>query len=492
MEVPDRLPFEIGDRLLAGGPRVPPEHHLQAPLTVMATKGSGTVRPFIRLVEVDVLLYQCLVDRLGPCIEATLLDRGSVFAYRQNLDGAENQFEGTTTWSDFAGAAQNHLEASDVAYCLRSDVSGYFLQVDPTELERLLLQSGADANAARDLADLLRGWQALGIRGLPQGIPASSPLGNFYLHPLDLAIRRAGFRHVRYMDDLYVFTSSFSDARSVQDIIERFLYPFGLTLSGEKSRIERAATALGQLRLADALIEERRELFREGAAAMLEEALYRDEDAEIDAAEIDVAAVVDLYQEVAAKLRVDDYPQGFRATLRQIYRELRAAKREDALADLPELLNRFPDMTGEGAQYAAYIAEVNPAEVTRVFDVLLSDGRFHREQELLQICRSALYLPRNDKLAGRFGTLALEHAHPLVRARALLAWGALSSPADFSVADEFWSRTHRPWRAYPFVAIQDKDTEARDDRYTRWGSAGRLLDHLAASIQENRFSWKRV
>jgi hypothetical protein len=493
MEVPDRLPFEVAERLFGGAPNLQSDHHLQAPLLVMATKGSGTVRPFVRLAAEDHLLYQALVDKLAPAIEGALPPRDRVFAYRQTVENDDDQFAGTPRWSDFAAAARAELQAEPGAYCLRADVSGYFLQVDPGELERGLLETGGDPQAARDLAELLLNWRVLGIRGLPQGIPASSPLGNFYLLRLDEAIARVGVRHLRYMDDMWVFTESFSQARRIQDVIERFLYPLGLALSGEKSRIERRETSLADVQDADAIVGQRQERFRANiAAAVLAEDPYADEDAFPEPREIDAAAVLDLYREVVNQLRADQYPPLFRPTLREIYRELRSARRPDVLGDIPELLTRFPDLTGDAMAYAAYVAEADGAGATNAFVTVLTGDRFHREQELLQICRWALYLPPSEELAANLGELALTHEHALVRARALLAWGALSPVIDFSRADEFWREAERPWRAYPLVAIQDKDEAGRDARYAQWSGAGRLLDRLGRSIREERFSWRRV
>jgi hypothetical protein len=49
IDVQDRLPLEVVDRLFEGSPTVPSDHHLSAVITVMGTKGSGTVRPFARV-----------------------------------------------------------------------------------------------------------------------------------------------------------------------------------------------------------------------------------------------------------------------------------------------------------------------------------------------------------------------------------------------------------------------------------------------------------
>src|SRR4051812_34460867 len=100
-DVPDRLPYEVLERISDGHPELEREHHLRPALLVMATKGSVTVRPFVRLSPVDLLLYQALVDALAPDIEHALGDRTRVLAYRQNVAGHENPYEGSPTWTAF-------------------------------------------------------------------------------------------------------------------------------------------------------------------------------------------------------------------------------------------------------------------------------------------------------------------------------------------------------------------------------------------------------
>jgi hypothetical protein len=65
----DRLPFESVDRIYGGPPALSAEHQLRPLVTVMATKGSGTARPFVSLSPTDLLLYQALVNVLAIAIE---------------------------------------------------------------------------------------------------------------------------------------------------------------------------------------------------------------------------------------------------------------------------------------------------------------------------------------------------------------------------------------------------------------------------------------
>jgi hypothetical protein len=493
MDVPDRLPFEVLERLFPEGPSIGESQHIQQPFLVMATKGAGTVRPFVRIAVLDLLLYQSLVDAMVDTIEGTLGSRDRVFAYRQAPIDVPNQFDGSPKWSDYNEAARVKLAADPDAFAVKADIAGYFMRIDVDELERLLLERGVAGGVARDLRELLVGWHALGVRGIPQGVPPSSPLGNVYLAPIDQALDTAGLDFMRYMDDTWIFTPDFADARRAQDFLERVLYDLGLTLSGEKSVPMHRRTALEKAQSAVEVLEQHQELFKEGWMAMLEES-YADDDELPPEKDINAAAILDVYESLLRELRQGEYPEGFRPLLRNIYRELRAGGRPDVISDVPELLTRFPDLTGEAVLYVGRTGSHDAAAGLAAFSELLQPNRFHREQELVEVFHAALSMPPGslEALTDRFAEFALKDSHPLVRARALLAWGAHSAEDDFQAAEGFWKTSARTWRIYPFVAIQDKEVAGRNERYELWSAEGRFLEQLGESLVALRFSWRRI
>jgi hypothetical protein len=304
----------------------------------------------------------------------------------------DNQFEGSPRWSDFNAAAREKLNSEPEAFVLKADIAGYFMRIEPQELERMLLERGVDGNLGRDLRELLQSWQMLDIRGLPQGVPPSSPLGNFYLAPIDSALEASGLDFVRYMDDLWIFTDDHAGARRAQDVLERALYALGLTLSGEKSVPMHRRTALQQAVSATERLEQYQELFKEGWIAMLDDS-YSDEDELPPDKEINAAAVLDLYNDLVERLRAGEYPDGFRPLLRNIYRELRAGGRPEIIGDVPYLVTRFPDLTGEAALYTGYTASHDVGSAVEAFRQLLEPENFHREQELVEIFHAALAVP---------------------------------------------------------------------------------------------------
>jgi hypothetical protein len=109
IDLPDRLPFEAMHRLYDHGPRPEVHHHLGPVTVVMSSKKSGTSRPFARLDAVDLTLYQALVDKLAPEIEAALPARDRVFAYRQTVGAEDHAFHGTPSRGDYETRIQAML-----------------------------------------------------------------------------------------------------------------------------------------------------------------------------------------------------------------------------------------------------------------------------------------------------------------------------------------------------------------------------------------------
>jgi hypothetical protein len=252
-----------------------------------------------------------LVDQLASTIEHSLGPREKVFAYRQTTGNEPNAYAGSPGWADFMASVRETLQADSARYALTADITNFFLYVDVEELERLLLERGGAGPVVRDLGALLRTWEGFGVKGLPQGIPPSSALGNFYLTSLDEMLDASGLAYRRYMDDLWVFADSYSDARAVQDQIETHLYELRLGLGGDKSRVRRAETALKDTETAQEAIDRRREdLLAEIEAAADDP--YDSSEVEYDPAELDEAAVESEYREVSEAVRAGNYPDRVR------------------------------------------------------------------------------------------------------------------------------------------------------------------------------------
>lgn len=74
-------------------------------------------------------------------------------------------------------------------------------------------------------------------KGTPQGAVISPLLANVYLHPVDLAMRQAGFRLVRYADDMVVLCRTREEAEAALAKLKELIEARGLQLHPDKTRI---------------------------------------------------------------------------------------------------------------------------------------------------------------------------------------------------------------------------------------------------------------
>jgi len=74
-------------------------------------------------------------------------------------------------------------------------------------------------------------------QGSPQGAVISPLLANLYLHPVDVAMAKAGFEMIRYADDLVVLCRSEAEAHKALDHLRQMATERGLSLHSEKTRL---------------------------------------------------------------------------------------------------------------------------------------------------------------------------------------------------------------------------------------------------------------
>jgi RNA-directed DNA polymerase len=92
----------------------------------------------------------------------------------------------------------------------------------------------AGAFLKQDILEDLTLWTP--EKGSPQGAVVSPLLANLYLHPVDVAMMKAGFEMIRYADDLVILCRSEAEARRALALLEDLTQERGLTLHPEKTR----------------------------------------------------------------------------------------------------------------------------------------------------------------------------------------------------------------------------------------------------------------
>ncbi len=170
-----------------------------APRTYTIPKPAGGHRLMTELSPRDARVWLGLANAAAPAVERWL--GPEVLGNR---------------W-DIAGGALRPVRpalrvAREVAACLaassetlvRTDVRDCYGSIRPGALESSLRRAGVSREAAARAARAAGAWNEQGIPGLPVGPEPSALFANAVLGSADSALRRAGLRFARWVDDLLV------------------------------------------------------------------------------------------------------------------------------------------------------------------------------------------------------------------------------------------------------------------------------------------------
>ena len=265
---------------------------------------------------------------------------------------------------------------------------------------------------------------------------------------------------------------------------EREQPPVPPILGASKTKVIRATSATGEFTTL-------RERFNEGFEDWLGELgdYAPDEDEE---RELRLDQVRALFDDAVAALRRDEY---HRPEFMVALQDLGRANDGYALAELPYVLLRMPGLTKTACSYMADVTDSSNREaLVGVLESIVMEERFHRAQEWLHILRAVTVAGDQvaQSLEPKLRELADDHANPLVRCRALLAWGRQSDPEDFSATDNFFERERVDRLSYALVAIQGKASGERNRRFASWSGDSRELAKIADSLRGAPLPWHAV
>lgn len=125
------------------------------------------------------------------------------------------------------------------------DISGFF---DNLRHPRLLREVAKEVDDV-EVVGLIRRWLRAGVlsdrgvesreTGTPQGGVISPLLANIYLHRLDVEVRSAGFRLIRYADDFVILTATRVEAQAADAVVRHIVADIGLEVAEAKSGVKK-------------------------------------------------------------------------------------------------------------------------------------------------------------------------------------------------------------------------------------------------------------
>lgn len=191
--------------------------------------GSRERRPLGIPTIVDRIVQTALRNVLEPIFEQEF-DPGSYgFRPRRGCQDALGEIE--------------RLLAAGYQHVVDVDVRKYFDNIPHQGLMSEIAKRIADGR----VLDLIEAYLHQGVlegmklwrpeTGTPQGAVMSPLLANVYLHPVDTAMRQAGYTLIRYADDMVVMCRTREEANDALRKLKELLEARGLQLHPDKTRL---------------------------------------------------------------------------------------------------------------------------------------------------------------------------------------------------------------------------------------------------------------
>lgn len=197
--------------------------------TYIPKLGSSEKRPLGIPTIIDRIVQTAVRNVIEPIFEQEF-DPCS-YGFRPNL-GCQNALEEI-----------ERLLAAGYMHVVDVDVRKYFDTIPHQSLMNEVAKRIADGR----VLDLIEAYLHQGVlegmklwmpeKGTPQGAVISPLLANVYLHPVDTAMRQAGFKLVRYADDMVVLCRTTEEAEAALVKLGELLEERGLQLHPDKTRI---------------------------------------------------------------------------------------------------------------------------------------------------------------------------------------------------------------------------------------------------------------
>lgn len=191
--------------------------------------GSNEQRPLGIPTVTDRIVQTALRNVLEPIFEKRFTEDSYGFRPRRSCKDALRRVVG--------------LLQEGYTWVVDADIEHYFDTIDHAVLMEEIEQAIADGPVLTLLRQYLRQpileemqqWEA--SQGTPQGAVISPLLANVYLHPVDVVLRKHGYRCIRYADDLVILCQTQTAAEQALALLQAVLSERRLRLHAGKTRI---------------------------------------------------------------------------------------------------------------------------------------------------------------------------------------------------------------------------------------------------------------
>lgn len=202
---------------------------------VPSPKRGGGVRWLSFLDPPTAARYAAVVSSVAPVIEAGL---GEEVVANRALTAAPGDVR-LRPWRPARDAflRSAHGMAFAAGAFVAADVHRCYPSIGPDLVGRTLRRFGCERTDVQDVTAMLEALEEAGVPGLPIGPDPSAVLANAALAGADEVLRAAGVRHLRWVDDIWIFAAGRREAVAALRSLTSWVERQGLSLAPEKTRM---------------------------------------------------------------------------------------------------------------------------------------------------------------------------------------------------------------------------------------------------------------
>lgn len=234
---------------------------------IYVPKGDGTLRPFNYLSMRDRLVYQAIGNIIVKNSYGALLKNAdkNLFAHLPERPDKKGHFTPYMVRQPFVKSSdeksnfregqyekfQNSLLTTvreysqyDDAWVIESDIASFYPSVDHNTLIEILKKYGwlSDKLILNILQDGLLSWSQFNhqynvSQGIPIGYETSDILSTLFLLDIDEALLERKYKFLRYVDDIYIFAHSRSEALECLIFFDLLLQQHALIRGSAKTQL---------------------------------------------------------------------------------------------------------------------------------------------------------------------------------------------------------------------------------------------------------------
>lgn len=208
-------------------------------LRIDVPKSNFTIRPMARPYLEEWLLFESIINYISKIIlteHSAVCGRSfSILRYKEKIEKA------TDPWLKFDKKTRE-LYQNGYKHVVVTDITGYYENINLEELRSRLFDFINDDETNKKYIDalfnMLRKWslERIDNYGLPQGPPASTFLGDFFLDHVDRKMENHD-GYFRYMDDIKIFCKTEIEAKIALKELTIALRDLKLNINAKKTDI---------------------------------------------------------------------------------------------------------------------------------------------------------------------------------------------------------------------------------------------------------------